>query len=126
LCGLRSKEIELPWIEASDLEKGLHRGDNSLRAPETDSSCHALQSGYQVSPSKGLAKEWIPFRNQDLGYHFAWYENDGDRRPAVMDQPCERYSVHAWRHVDVAVDNADIGTTFEVLDRLLGVRRPKG
>ena len=28
-----------------------------LRAPEAHSSCHALQSGYQVSPSKGLAKE---------------------------------------------------------------------
>ena len=30
---------------------------DSLRAPEVNSGCHALQSGYQVSPSKGLAKE---------------------------------------------------------------------
>ena len=43
-----------------------------------------------------------------------------------MDHPCKRYAVHAWRHVDVTDDYADIGTTFEVLDRLLGVRRLKG
>jgi hypothetical protein len=42
------------------LEKGMapRRGyGTGMRAPEAHSSCHALQSGYQVSPSKGLAKE---------------------------------------------------------------------
>ena len=51
------------------------------------------------------------------------YQDDLDRRPALMDRVGEFQAVHAAGHLDVSEHQRDVGSALEDCDGFVGVHR---